>query len=66
VRASARNLPHGHHISPYFITHAEKMVCELENPYILIHEKKLSEPAVLASLLPLLEAVVQSPRGLKK
>lgn len=58
MRASARNLPHGY-ISPYFITNAEKMACEL-NPYILIHEKKLSEPAVLASLLPLLEVVVQS------
>jgi chaperonin GroEL len=45
------------YISPYFITNAEKMVTELESPYILIYEKKLS---ALQSLLPLLEAVVQS------
>jgi len=45
------------YISPYFITNAEKMVAELENPYILINEKKLSG---LQSLLPLLELVVQS------
>src|ERR1700757_4921073 len=45
------------YISPYFITNAEKMLCELEEPYILLHEKKL--PGVQA-LLPLLEAVVQS------
>ena len=49
------------YISPYFITNAEKMNCELENPYILIHEKKLSG---LQPLLPLLEAVVQSGRPL--
>src|ERR671937_3167202 len=49
------------HISPYFITNAEKMVAELESPYILIYEKKLSG---LQSLLPLLEAVVQSGRPL--
>ncbi len=49
------------YISPYFVTNAEKMVCELEDPYILIHEKKLS---TLQSLLPLLEAVVQSSRPL--
>jgi chaperonin GroEL len=49
------------YISPYFITNAEKMVCELEEPYILIHEKKLSS---LQSMLPLLEAVVQSGRSL--
>src|SRR5260221_3512363 len=49
------------YISPYFITNAEKMVCELEDPYILIHEKKLS---TLTSLLPLLEAVVQSSKPL--
>src|ERR1700731_532542 len=42
------------YISPYFITNADKMVCELEDPYILIHEKKLS---TLQPLLPLLEAV---------
>jgi len=49
------------YISPYFITNAEKMVAELEDPYILINEKKLSN---LQSLLPLLEAVVQSGRPL--
>jgi chaperonin GroEL len=49
------------YISPYFVTNAEKMVCELEEPYILIHEKKL---ATLQSLLPLLEAVVQSGKPL--
>src|SRR5471030_2841142 len=49
------------YLSPYFITNAEKMICELENPYILIHEKKL---AGLQPLLPLLEAVVQSSRPL--
>ncbi|HZB94312.1 MAG TPA: chaperonin GroEL, partial [Stellaceae bacterium] len=49
------------YISPYFITNADKMVCELEDPYILIHEKKLS---TLQPLLPLLEAVVQSAKPL--
>src|SRR6187397_2448088 len=49
------------YISPYFITNAEKMVAELENPYILINEKKLSN---LQSLLPLLEAVVQTGKPL--
>jgi chaperonin GroEL len=49
------------YISPYFITNADKMVCELEDPYILIHEKKLS---TLQTLLPLLEAVVQSAKPL--
>jgi chaperonin GroEL len=49
------------YISPYFITDANKMVAELEDPYILIHEKKL---ASLQPLLPLLEAVVQSTRPL--
>ena len=49
------------YLSPYFITNAEKMICELENPYILIHEKKL---AGLQPLLPLLEAVVQAGRPL--
>ena len=42
------------YLSPYFITNAEKMVAELEDPYILIHEKKLSS---LQALLPILEAV---------
>ena len=49
------------YISPYFVTNAEKMVAELEDPYILIHEKKLSS---LQALLPLLEAVVQSGKPL--
>jgi chaperonin GroEL len=49
------------YISPYFITDADKMRVELENPYILIDEKKLSN---LQSMLPLLEAVVQSGRPL--
>jgi chaperonin GroEL len=49
------------YISPYFVTNAEKMLCELEDPYILLHEKKL--PGVQA-LLPLLEAVVQSRKPL--
>jgi chaperonin GroEL len=49
------------YISPYFITNAEKMVAELEDAYILLHEKKLSG---LQSMLPVLEAVVQSGRPL--
>ena len=49
------------YLSPYFITNAEKMTTELENPYILLHEKKLSS---LQSMLPVLEAVVQSGRPL--
>jgi chaperonin GroEL len=49
------------YLSPYFITNAEKMVVDLENPYILIHETKLSS---LQALLPLLEAVAQSTRPL--
>src|ERR1700709_2582808 len=49
------------YMSPYFITNAEKMVVDLDQPYILIHEKKLSG---LQVLLPLLEAVVQSARPL--
>jgi len=49
------------YISPYFITNADKMVCELEEPYILIHEKKLSS---LQPMLPILEAVVQAGRPL--
>ncbi len=47
--------------SPYFVTNADKMSCDLENPFILIHEKKLSS---LQALLPVLEAVVQSTRPL--
>src|SRR3712207_1436515 len=49
------------YVSPYFITNAEKMVAELDNPYILIFEKKLSG---LQPMLPLLESVVQSGRPL--
>jgi chaperonin GroEL len=49
------------YISPYFVTNAEKMFAELEEPYILLHEKKL--PGVQA-ILPLLEAVVQSGKPL--
>ncbi len=49
------------YLSPYFVTNAEKMTCELENPFILFHEKKLSG---LQQLLPVLEAVVQSGRPL--
>ena len=49
------------YLSPYFITNAEKMIAELEDPYILIHEKKLSS---LQSLLPILEAVVQTGKPL--
>jgi chaperonin GroEL len=49
------------YVSPYFITNPEKMVADLDSPYILIHEKKLS---TLQPLLPLLEAVVQSGRPL--
>src|SRR6516225_10366522 len=49
------------YLSPYFVTNAEKMICELEQPYILLHEKKLSG---LQAMLPVLEAVVQSARPL--
>ncbi len=49
------------YLSPYFVTNAEKMIAELENPYILIHEKKLSG---LQAMLPVLELVVQSGRPL--
>ncbi|HKZ96743.1 MAG TPA: chaperonin GroEL [Hyphomicrobiaceae bacterium] len=49
------------YLSPYFITNADKMAAELEDPYILIHEKKLSG---LQQLLPVLEAVVQSGKPL--
>src|SRR5258708_22533964 len=49
------------YVSPYFVTNAENMVPELEEPYILFNEKKLSS---LQSLLPLLEAVVQSGKPL--
>lgn len=49
------------YLSPYFVTNPEKMVCEMENPYILLHEKKLGG---LQPLLPVLETVVQSGRPL--
>ena len=49
------------YLSPYFITNPDKMLVELENPYILIHEKKLSN---LQAMLPVLEAAVQSGRPL--
>ena len=49
------------YISPYFVTNAEKMSADLENPFILLHEKKLSG---LQSMLPLLEAIVKSGRPL--
>jgi len=49
------------YLSPYFVTNAEKMLAELEDTYILLHEKKLSS---LQTLLPILEAVVQSARPL--
>jgi chaperonin GroEL len=49
------------YLSPYFITNAEKMVAELEDPYILLHEKKLSS---LQPMLPILEAVVQTGKPL--
>src|SRR3979411_2882877 len=49
------------YLSPYFVTNAEKMLAELEDAYILLHEKKLSS---LQTLLPILEAVVQSAKPL--
>ncbi|MGE0024985.1 MAG: chaperonin GroEL, partial [Hyphomicrobium sp.] len=49
------------YLSPYFITNADKMIAELDDPYILIHEKKLSS---LQPLLPVLEAVVQTGKPL--
>jgi len=49
------------YLSPYFITNADKMIAELESPYILIHEKKLSG---LQAMLPVLEAVVQTGKPL--
>jgi chaperonin GroEL len=49
------------YVSPYFITNAEKMLAELEDAYVLLHEKKLSQ---LQAMLPLLEAVVQSGKPL--
>ncbi|MEL6751752.1 MAG: chaperonin GroEL [Pseudomonadota bacterium] len=49
------------YLSPYFVTNAEKMITELEDPFILIHEKKLSN---LQAMLPILESVVQSGKPL--
>ena len=49
------------YLSPYFITNADKMIAELENPFILLHEKKLTN---LQPMVPLLEAVVQAGRPL--
>ena len=49
------------YLSPYFVTNTEKMVADLDDPYILIHEKKLSN---LQALLPVLEAVVQASKPL--
>src|ERR1700727_1222028 len=49
------------YLSPYFVTNAEKMIVELDDPYILIHEKKLSS---LQPMLPILEAVVQAGKPL--
>jgi chaperonin GroEL len=49
------------YLSPYFITNAEKMIAELEDPYILIHEKKLSS---LQPMLPILESIVQAGKPL--
>jgi chaperonin GroEL len=49
------------YLSPYFVTNAEKMIVEFDDPYILIHEKKLSS---LQAILPLLEAVVQTGKPL--
>ncbi|MFK7902146.1 MAG: chaperonin GroEL [Nitratireductor sp.] len=49
------------YLSPYFVTNPEKMIAELENPYILLHESKLTN---LQAMLPLLEAAVQSSRPL--
>jgi chaperonin GroEL len=49
------------YLSPYFVTDAEKMIAEMDNPYILIHDKKISN---LQDLLPVLEPAAQSGRGL--
>ena len=49
------------YLSPYFVTNAEKMLVDLEDPYILLHEKKLSS---LQAMLPVLEAIVQSGKPL--
>src|SRR6201995_2920460 len=49
------------YLSPYFVTNAEKMIAELDDPYILIHEKK---PSGLRAMLPILEAIVQTGKPL--
>lgn len=49
------------YISPYFVTNTEKMECEMDNPYILLYDKKISN---LKDMLPILEATAQSGRGL--
>jgi chaperonin GroEL len=49
------------YLSPYFVTNPEKMTCDLDDPYILLHEKKLSS---LQTMLPILEAVVQTGKPL--
>ncbi|TIQ75363.1 MAG: chaperonin GroEL, partial [Mesorhizobium sp.] len=49
------------YLSPYFVTNADKMVADLEDAYILLHEKKLSN---LQAMLPILEAVVQTSKPL--
>ncbi|MEO0545580.1 MAG: chaperonin GroEL [Pseudomonadota bacterium] len=49
------------YLSPYFVTNSEKMLCDLDDPYILLHEKKLTS---LQTMLPILEAVVQSGKPL--
>ena len=49
------------YLSPYFVTNSEKMLCELDDPYILLHEKKLTS---LQTMLPILEAVVQTGKPL--
>jgi len=49
------------YLSPYFVTNPDKMLCDMEDPYILLHEKKLSS---LQAMLPILEAVVQSGKPL--
>ncbi|MEM9734403.1 MAG: chaperonin GroEL [Pseudomonadota bacterium] len=49
------------YLSPYFVTNSEKMLCELDDPFILLHEKKLTS---LQAMLPILEAVVQSGKPL--
>jgi len=49
------------YISPYFVTNTEKMECEMESPYILLYDKKISN---LKDMLPILEATAQSGRGL--